>query len=88
VIVTVRIVKNYYVKIAMQWILARVVMLSFASTVQISKHALYVTMSRAESAQVLDIALDAKNTFVTTVSKKTAVFTAKKISVHLARTDF
>ena len=71
----------------MQWTLARVVMLSFASTVQVkrsngavqvrvtftgakcvqvtsSKAVVRVTLSRAESAQVLDVASNVKNTFV------------------------
>ena len=52
-----------------------------------SKSAVRVTLSRVETAQVLDVASNAKNTFVVraAVSKNTAVFTAKKHSVPLAR---
>ncbi len=52
-----------------------------------SKAAVRVTLSRVETAQVLDVASNAKNTFVVraAVSKNTAVFTVKKHSVQLAR---
>lgn len=52
-----------------------------------SKAVVRATLSRVESAQVLDVASNVKNTFVVraAVSKNTAVFTAKKDSVQLAR---
>jgi hypothetical protein len=68
--------------------------LSDAKIVQVTSATavLYVTMSRVNFVQVLDIASDVINTFVmvmrSAVPQNTAVLTAGKNSVQLARADF